>query len=331
MRTRIGSALLVSALGVAVGLGMATPRATRAATATQEYFPSAEAAVAALVAALKPVDTAKLLAVLGPEAKPLVSSGDAVADREAAEHFMARYEEANRIETGADGHATLEIGKEAWPFPIPLVKDAKGWRFDTAAGAEEILDRRIGRNELSAIQSCLAVVDAQNEYYTSDPNHDGLLHYARHIVSTKGKRDGLYWPAAAGEPESPLGPAFAAARAAGYGKSTSGGQTPYHGYYFRLLDGQGPHAKGGAYSYLAHGQMLGGFALVAWPATWGNSGVMTFLVNQDGVVYQKDLGPETAKTAEALKLFDPDDTWQRVPEADEAAEEAPGAGQTAAP
>jgi hypothetical protein len=273
--------------------------------------------VAALVTAAKADDEKQMLAIFGSGAKPLISSGDPVADRAAYERFVARYEESNQLTHPSDTQAVLEIGKEAWPFPIPLVKDKSGWRFDTAAGQEEVLNRRIGENELSAIQACLAYVDAQREYYLRDPDRDSLLHYARHLQSTNGKRDGLYWPTAEGEPESPLGSFFAQARAEGYATGSTGEPRPYHGYLFRILDAQGPHAEGGAYSYLAKGELMGGFAMVAYPAKYGASGVMTFLVNHDGVVFEKDLGSRTANLARRMKRFDPDESWKRVSDAEE--------------
>ena len=208
------------------------------------------------------------------------------------------------------------IGNDEWPFPIPIVKESAGWRFDSAAGREEILDRRIGRNERSTIQTCLAVVDAQRDYYARNPDKNPLHHYARRFGSSKGKRDGLYFPTDEGEEESPLGALVAQAKDEGY----SSKPTPFHGYYYRLLEAQGAHARDGAYSYMAHGQLIGGFAVVAYPATYDNSGVMTFIVNQDGVVYQKDLGRDTAKAARAIERYDPDESWQRVPDEDQAPE-----------
>ena len=289
------------------------PRAAAAAAAPKaRYFASPEEAVTALFTAAKAQDEKAMLTIFGPAAKPLISSGDPVEDRASYERFVARYEEAKHLVNSSDTQAVLEIGKASWPFPIPLVKDKDGWRFDTAAGKEEILNRRIGNNELSAIQASLAYVDAQREYYTRDPDGDSLLHYARHLQSTKGKRDGLYWPTGPGEPESPLGPFFAQARAQGYSTSRAGEPHPYHGYLFRILDGQGPHAEGGAYSYLAKGELMGGFALVAYPAKYDASGVMTFLVNHDGVVFEKDLGPRTGELAKKMARFDPDETWTRA-------------------
>ena len=221
---------------------------------------------------------------------------------------------------GEDGDTVLQVGADDWPFPIPLVKSDGGWRFDTAAGKDEILDRRIGANELSAIQACLAYVDAQREYYQRNPDHASLLHYAQKLASTPGKRDGLYCDTKPGEEESPLGTHFARAWANGYAAPGKG--APYHGYYFRLLTAQGPDAAGGAYDYLAHGELIGGFALVGYPAKWDNSGVMTFPVNHDGVVFENDLGPDTAAAAKAIKTFNPDDTWKRVDSSAVAAETA---------
>jgi hypothetical protein len=219
------------------------------------------------------------------------------------------------VKTDDDTRATLNTGSDDWPFPIPLVKDKDGWRFDTHAGKEEILSRRIGRNELAAIETCRAYVDAQREYYALSPQGDPLLQYAQKVASTPGKKDGLYWETNEGENQSPLGPLVASARGGGYSRvGTAGGaaRAPYHGYYYKILTAQGPHGRDGAYNYLAHGKMIGGFALVAYPAEWGNSGIMTFIVNQDGVVFQKDLGPKTRALAQAMTTYDPDSTWTSV-------------------
>jgi Protein of unknown function (DUF2950) len=295
-------------LALALAFGGAHP--STAADAKQRSFASPAEAAQALAAAVKADDPKALLAVLGKEGQPLISSGDPVADKKARDRFLRAYEEAHSLVKSEDGKTVLQTGNDNWPFPIPLVKSADGWRFDAAAGKEEILDRRIGANELSAIQACLAYVDAQREYYQRNPEHAALLHYAQKLHSSPGKRDGLYWDAKPEEEESPLGPQFARARAEGYAGSAKG--APYHGYYFRLLTAQGPAAAGGAYDYVAHGKMIGGFGLVAYPAKWDNSGVMTFVVNQDGVVFQKDLGPDTATVARAIKAFNPDDTWKRI-------------------
>jgi Protein of unknown function (DUF2950) len=279
----------------------------------QTTFASPDEAAKALAGAVARGDVKAMEAILGPGSKSLVQSGDAVADRRGRERFAQSYDQAHRVEQKGDAKAVLLVGKDEWPMPIPLVKAAGAWRFDVSQGKEEILNRRIGRNELSAIQAVLAYVDAQREYYLRNPQGGKLLRYAQRFGSSKGKRDGLYYPTKAGEPPSPLGPLYASAKAAGYTKKEKGDglPTPFYGYRYRILTGQGPHAHGGAYSYLASGNMIGGFALVAWPAAYGNSGVMTFLVNHEGVVYEKDLGPDTAKAVGKITRFDPDGSWKR--------------------
>jgi hypothetical protein len=266
--------------------------------------------VRTLIEAAQKNDTATLLAVLGPEAKALVDTGDPVADRESLERFVKSYEEAHTLVPSGDTKVVLQIGKDEWPFPIPLIKGSAGWRFDTPAGKAEVLNRRIGRNELDVIQVCLAYVDAQREYYMRNPMNTALLQYASKFVSTQGKRDGLYWDTSADEPPSPLGPFVAQARGEGY-KRAAGKPVPYHGYYYKILTGQGPDAPDGAYDYVVRGQMIGGFALLAYPAQYGSSGIMTFMVNHDGVVYEKDLGPKTTSTAPAMTKFNPDKTWKK--------------------
>jgi DUF2950 family protein len=336
-RRNVLTAAVCALLGVSASFALAAraedaaqpvKAAAPARASAQQHFASPEAAATALVAAVKAGDRAAMLAVLGSDAKSLVESGDAVVDRQAGERFVASYDAAHALETPSDGRAELVIGEDRWPFPIPIVKESAGWRFDTAAGQEEVLDRRIGRNERATIQACLAVVDAQRDYYTRNPGKDPLLHYARRFDSSKDKRDGLYFPTAEGEQESPLGALVAQARDEGYNKQAGKPTpfTPFHGYVYRMLEAQGPHARDGAYAYVVHGQMIGGFAVVAYPARYDNSGVMTFVVNQDGEVYQKDLGPETEKLARAIERYDPDQSWQRVPEEDQ----APGAVSAAA-
>jgi len=281
------------------------------AAAGPATFATPEQAVESLIAAVRKGDNKAILAVLGPQAKTLVSSGDPVADRRLGERFVRDYDASHSLEAGG-GKIVLITGPDRFPFAIPIVPDGSRWRFDTAAGKQEIENRRIGRNELDAIQVSLAYVDAQREYYTEPRTGDRVQQYARRTASTPGKHDGLYWDAKPGEPPSPLGPLVARARAEGYGPRGKGGPVPYHGYYYRILEGQGPQAPGGAYSYVADGRMIGGFALVAYPAQYGVSGVMTFMVNHDGVVYQKNLGPRTATLARQIKVFDPDSTWQKV-------------------
>ena len=303
-RRLIGSVLVI----VSLSTGWAPPIASGAVA--QRRFASIEEAAQALVDALKSGDQKAMLAILGEEGKSVVSSGDEAADRAARERFVTAYEEKHVVDAGG-GKVVLVVGSDGFPFPVPIVPDGPSWRFDTAAGKEEIVNRRIGRNELNTIQVCLAYVDAQREYYARDPDGDALLQYAKTFASSPGKRDGLYWPTNPGEPPSPLGPFVAKARGEGYSKRSSA-PVPYWGYYFRILTAQGKDAPGGAYDYLAHGRLLGGFALVAYPAQYAVSGVMTFIVNQDGVVYQKDLGPNTAASARSMKQFNPDSTWQKV-------------------
>lgn len=298
-----------------VALLLLAPALAYGASPGQRTFSSPDEAATALVAAAKADDMKALTEILGPEAKHVLSSGDAVADNEARENFVETYEQAHEIVNEGDAKAIVQTGSDRWPLPIPLVKTDAGWRFDSAAGADELINRRIGRNELSTIQACLAVVDAQREYYERNPE-GGVRHYAARIASNKGKRDGLYWETTEDQVESPLGPLFASARAEGYGGKGKG--APYHGYVYRLLTAQGPDAAGGAYEYMGKGKLIGGFALVASPAEYGVSGVMTFLANHDGVVFEKDLGPKTAATVAAMKTFNPDATWKRVTETEEA-------------
>jgi hypothetical protein len=322
-RARHCSSLVILAVCLGALVAVAPPIA--GAADKQRHFTTAEEAFTDFVAAVKANDQKALLAMLGPEGKPLVDSGDAVADQAAGERFAEGYDQAHTLVPSDDGATvTLNTGSDNWPFPIPVVKDKDGWRFDTPAGKEEILRRRIGRNELSAIEACRAYADAQREYYARSPQGDPLLQYAQKIASTPGKRDGLFWESKEGEEQSPLGPLIAGARGEGYKKAGAGGKPdPYHGYYYKVLTAQGPHARDGAYNYVANGKMIGGFALVAYPAEWNNSGVMTFLVNQDGVVFQKDLGPKTTALARAMTTYDPDSTWTPVEDGGEQKPAAP--------
>lgn len=299
---------LIAAL---LAAGIAAGTAALAAETKHKTFATPEDAAAAFIAATKSGDAQAMRDVLGPGSASIVQSGDAVSDRRGRERFVQAYGEANKLVRQGDAKAILMVGKDEWPLPIPIVKDAAGWRFDTKQGREEILNRRIGRNELSAMQAVLAYVDAQREYYLRNPQGDKLLHYAQKIVSAPGTRDGLYFATKAGERPSPLGPLFAGAKAEGYKKAEGGLPVAYHGYHYRILRGQGASAPGGAYDYVAQGKMIGGFALVAWPASYGNSGVMTFIVNHDGVVYEKDLGPDTASAVKKITRFNPDKTWKR--------------------
>jgi hypothetical protein len=301
----------VQGLLLAAGLSCAGAGPAALAAEGQKTFASPQEAAQALGAAAGAGNVKALESILGPGSAALLRSGDAVADRRGRERFAKAFAEANKIERQGDAKALVLVGKDEWPLPIPLVKGAAGWRFDAEAGREEILNRRIGRNELSAVQAMLAYVDAQREYYLRNPRNDKLLHYAQKFDSTPGKRDGLYFPTKAAEKPSPLGPLFASARAQGYTKEGDGMPDPYHGYRYRILKRQGPDAPGGAYDYVVQGRMIGGFALIAWPAAYGSSGVMTFLVNHDGVVYEKDLGPGTTAAAAKITRFNPDKSWKR--------------------
>ena len=284
-------------------------QAALGASPPQKVFPSPEEAVRALIDASKGKETKPLLDILGPEARSFLETGDPVSDRESRERFVKFYGESNALVKSGETKMLLEVGKDKWPFPIPIVKESSGWRFDTKEGREEIVNRRIGRNELDVIQVCLAYVDAQLEYYRRNPLNVPLLQYAQKFLSTKGKRDGLYWEAKQGDEPSPFGSLIARARAEGY-KGAAGKPVPYHGYYYKILTGQGPNAAGGAYDYVVRGKMLGGFGMVAYPAQYGSSGIMTFVVNHDGVVYEKDLGPKTAQTAASMTKFNPDKSWK---------------------
>jgi hypothetical protein len=294
----------------AIGLGLALPVCVLAED--EETFTSPNAAVAALVTAATNHDTNALLSIFGPAEHEFISP-DVVQATQEYTLFVQHLTEKTGLETNSDSKVTLQIGTDGWPFPIPLVKQGGQWFFDTAAGKQEILDRRIGRDEIGAINVCNAYVDAQREYAGSDRIGDGVLAYARFLRSTPGTHDGLFWPTnQPGEDLSPLGPLVAQARVEGYhrtAKMLNDAQAPYHGYYFKILTRQGKHAPGGKYNYIINGRMIAGFALVAWPAEWGNTGVTTFIVNQQGRVYQKNLGPKTVKIARAMTAYDPDDTW----------------------
>ena len=297
--------LLVCGMLLATAVGAA---ASKGATAQRSYASPDEAA-AALVQAVRARDKAALVAILGPGSNEWVTSGDADADRATAERFVSQFDEKHSISPDGDKRATLTVGADDWPFAFPLVRTGQRWRFDTEAGKTEMLARRIGENELAVINVMLAIVDAEREYASADRNENGVREYTSKFKSAPGKHDGLYWPTADGEPPSPLGPLVSQAAGAGYAKQGGDAQRAYHGYHFRLLTGQGSHAKGGALDYVLKGRMIGGFAAIAYPARYGNSGVMTFIVNHDGVVYQRDLGPDTAAKARAITRFDPGPGW----------------------
>jgi hypothetical protein len=279
-----------------------------------QSFGSPQDAVNALVTAAENDDTNALHTIFGSESQQLVSP-DAVQAANARSQFVGRLKEKIQMLTNTDNSISLQIGNDAWPFPIPLVVQGGQWVFDTAAGKQEILNRRIGMDEMGAINVCRAYVEAQREYASRDRTGDGVLAYAQNLRSDTGTHDGLYWPAQPGEALSPFGPLIAAARGEGYQHTAhmlSDQLAPYHGYYFRILKRQGSHAAGGKYNYVINGRMIAGFALVAWPAEWDNTGVMTFIVNQQGIVYQRDLGVKTDKIASHLTEFDPDKEWVMV-------------------
>jgi hypothetical protein len=266
--------------------------------------------VVGLVAAMRSNDWKLMHEILGHEASRYIQSNNAAADNEARDRFLQAYDEKSRIELKGPALAVLHVGKDEWPLPFPLVRQTGKWHFDSRTGIREWQDRRIGANELSAIQVALAYVDAQREFVEKEHKADGLLEYARHIVSTEGKHDGLYWPRAAGEPLSPMGQAFANADKSpdGIGKLES---KPFHGYFFRILTAQGKSAAGGELNYLVKDKLIGGFGLIAYPASYGESGIKSFIVSHDGVVYGKDLGADSAAAAQAIASFDPDPSWKK--------------------
>ena len=303
--------IMLNSLRRATSMGLAAIVAVAlltSASQAQQAYPSPEDAAAALAAAVKTGTRSTILKVLGKNAEDIIESGDDVADTEMRQRFLSAYDAKHSIKVEGNKKATLILGADDFPFPIPLVNNRIGWEFDAAAGRIEILYRRIGRNELDAIQTCLAYVDAQNEYAEKDRTGEGAGVYAQRIVSSPGKKDGLFWRDDR-EP-SPLGELAAQASAEGYKVTEQ--SAPYHGYYYRILKGQGSDAPGGALNYVVKGKMIGGFALIAYPAEYGNSGVMTFMVNHAGTVYQKDLGTRTDSTANSIYLFDPDQTWKKV-------------------
>lgn len=277
----------------------------------QDQFSSPDDAIQALILAVKADDADALQHIFGSAGKELLASGDASQDRTDRETFLQAYEKKNLLRREGDTKAILHVGEEQWPFPIPIAKKGTQWFFDAQEGSQELINRRIGKNELTTIQICLAYVDAQREYAAHDRNADGILEYAQKFTSSPGKKDGLYWKAEAGGEESPFGDLAAQAAREGY-KKTDTKPVPYHGYYFTIIKAQGAHAPGGAYDYILNGKMIGGFGMAACPAEYGVSGVMTFIVNHDGIVYEKDLGGGSGEVAQRLLLFDPDATWKKV-------------------
>jgi len=274
------------------------------AAAQQKKFTTPVAAMNAFGDAVATSDDDALKALLGTNFRTLIPPVGA----EATYRFLAAWAQFHAIQLEGDGKALIAVGDDGWTLPIPIVKTAQGWVFDTRAGVEEMRLRRIGRNELAVMKVMLAIYDAQKEYAQKDYNGDGVLQYASRFTSSAGKKDGLYWPVKPGEAPSPLGPAVDTAR----GKGARGGSQGYFGYHYKLLTSQGQHAPGGAFDYVAHHRLIGGFAVVAWPVKYGDTGVMTFMVSYEGVLYEKDLGPGTAAQARAMTRFDPDSTWQKV-------------------
>lgn len=306
-----GTWLLVLALAVPL---VSCSKSEKPETPSAKVFASSDEAGNALLAAAKAGDENAILAIFGPDSKGIIYSGDTVQDKKLAEDFAAAYGTMHRWRKMADGSQILLVGADNFAFPIPLKKNEGGqWYFDAAAGKDEILSRRIGRNELAIIDVCNALADAQAEYFAQVHNGEATQQYAIKFISDPGKQNGLYWKAAEGQPESPLGPLAANAAADGYTAKPEG-HTNFHGYYFRMLKGQTDKAPGGAKEYVVDGKPVGGFAFVAYPAEYGNSGVMTFIINQDGVLLQKDLGKTTTETATAMSEFDPDSSWVIVEE-----------------
>ncbi len=305
---------IFSGTSILLVAAVALPVAGRAQAS--KTFATPEEAVAALASSIKAKDAEALRAIFGPAIEE-ISNPDRVQATNEFIAFAVALDQASHIIRESDGKCVLEMGTNAWPFPIPIVRKETMWFFDTAAGTEELVNRRIGKNELAALQVMRAYVDAQREYASRDRDGDGVLEYAQKIASTTGQTDGLYWDPEVNGEISPLGPWVALAQGEGYfsGKIVAGADPqPFHGYFFKILTRQGKNAPGGKYSYVINGNMIGGFALVGWPASYGDSGIMTFIVNQQGRVNQKDLGPRTDKVVSGMKAYDPEPTWQLSPD-----------------
>ena len=310
VRRRAWNAAVLSVMLVLLGAGSRA----MAAPSGEETFASPVQAAETLAAAWRADKVEALLKIYGPGGRNLVTSGDPVAEHMTRARFAAAYDQQHRIELQGPGEAILTIGKDNWPYPIPIVRDGSVWRFDVKAGIEQVLDRRIGANELHAIEVSRAYVEAQREFAADRRQAGQPEEYAQQLASSNHKHDGLYWPAGPGEKQSPIGPLVAAAQANGYSPppASAGDSRAFEGYYFRILNAQGGHAPGGGRYYVVNGRMTGGFALIAFPSRWGDSGVMTFLVNQNGIVFQKNLGPGTTRLARQVTLYDPDRTWRIV-------------------
>jgi hypothetical protein len=302
-------AVLILAVWIAVAL-----TAMAQSAPSGKKYATANAAFDAFVNALRAHDAKTLTSIFGSGSDLLFQTDDPTADQNLRTEFLRLYDVRHEIQSGSDGLSVLVVGSGNWPFPIPVVKSGSKWVFDTSAGLNEIINRRIGRNELSAIQTCFAFADAEREYYLVDHDGDGILEYAQKFRSTLGLQDGLFWPTEENQTPSPLGLFVAKASEEGY---TAGGNA-YHGYHYKTFSSQGPDAPGGAYDYMAHGSQIGGFAIVAWPAKYGENGIMTFMLSHSGVIYQKDLGPNTDDEVLKLTSFNPDATWTKVPDKDTA-------------
>jgi hypothetical protein len=316
---RFAIAILALAL---IGLGNRGCTSTNPDNASNQLtFSTPEHAVKALVAAMAAHDSDKLEKIFGPGNEDLLSSGDDVADQQVQNRFLQAYNEKHQLISNDDGSVTVALGANDWPMPIPIVKDESGkaWVFDTEAGKDEIINRRIGHNELTVIEVCRAIGDAQREYAQRDVNGNGVREYARKFISDPGTHNGLYWPTAPGEDPSPLGELAAEAQGEGYAITPTTQPRPYHGYLYRVLTAQGRDAPGGPMNYVIKGQLIGGFAVVAWPAEYGNSGIMTFITNYSGDVYQKDLGEQTDKLAREMTEYNPDASWKKADQAPVAA------------
>jgi hypothetical protein len=306
-------AAIVPGSRVAAAAPPQSAAAQPAPSAAAPTYATAEEAVTALIDAVRSGKPDQIEKVLGPGSEGVVNSGDPYADAEAGKRFVAAYDEQHKLIVAGSDRTALQVGKNDWPLPIPIVQAEGRWHFDAPAGAQELIDQRIGRNEIAAIRTSVACVDAQKAFFELAKEVEGRGLYAQRLVSLPGRHDGLYWPSEEGEPESPLAPLMAQAVEEGYpGERVSGKRVPYHGYFFRILTAQGSSAPDGAHSYISNGQMTSGFALIAWPAIYGTSGIMSFVINQDGIVFQKDLGPYTAGIAVAMRLFNPDLSWARV-------------------
>jgi hypothetical protein len=322
---RIGRVKLVLSGLATIGLGIVLSQGCAKTTnpaPSGEAFASPEQAVDMAISALRANDEAKLLAIVGPDGQDIVSSGDEVVDHTRRQKFLAQYDEKHTLTDAGPGRKVLVIGDKEWPFPIPIVQQGDVWKFDVAAGREEILNRRIGENELSAIEVCKAIADAEQEYALRDPQKSGMHEYARKFASDPGQKNGLYWPVKEGEEPSPLGEFVAAAAAEGYKRKESG-PTPYHGYYYEILEAQGPAAPDGEVDYVVNDRMTLGYAVLAYPADYGKTGIMTFIMGPDGAVYQQNLGADTAKEAKEINWFNPDEGWTKVPAQDQTLATAP--------